>query len=228
MSLITATEVSQIAFVNSLVPALVLPVFISTAETKFIVPLVTKVLYDKIIATPADYTTLVNTYIKPYLAFSVKYMFYNQLLTETNTFPTSDEQRSAALQEVLTIMEVNRNLLSEYLNEYVFETPVISRVKMVSGFRTGDSSSKSSSATASPVSESLSAASVDTLSDVDTLNFIQFTTGLLKKITWSNLKITMRSFLGTMATLDHWEGTQAEYDALTSYDSNTIYFVEEE
>ena len=63
MPLITATEVSQIAFVNSLVPALVLPVFISTAETKFIVPLVTRVIYDKIIATPTDYTTLVNNYI---------------------------------------------------------------------------------------------------------------------------------------------------------------------
>lgn len=227
MSLISAAEVNSIAFVTPITESQILPVFISTAETKFIIPLVTKIIYDKIIATPADYTTLVDNYIKPYLAFSVKYMFYNQLLTETNTFPTSDEQRSAALQEVLTIMEVNRNLLSEYLNANIFETPVTSKVRMVSGFRTGDSPSKSSSTTSSPVSESLAAASLDTLSDDDTLNFIQFTTGLLKKITWSNLKITMRSFLGTMATVDHWEGTQAEYDALGTYDTNTLYFIYE-
>jgi hypothetical protein len=31
--------------------------------------------------------------------------------------------------------------------------------------------------------------------------------------------------LGTMAFKDFWQGTQAEYDALPSYDADTIYFI---
>jgi hypothetical protein len=196
MPLITPTEVSQIAFVNSLDPALILPVFISTAETKYIVPLVTQVIIDKITETPLEFTTLVDNYIKPYEAFCIKYMFYNQLLTETDTFPTSDAQRSAALQEVLSIMEVSRDLLSVYLNAEIFENAIITPTQLLSGFRTA-STSKAASTTGSNVSETLSGASLDTLSDTDTMNFIQFTSGLLKKITWSNLKITLKQYFDT-------------------------------
>ena len=159
-------------------------------------------------------------------------MFYNQLLTETDTFPTSDDQRSAALQEVLSIMEVSRDLLISYLNANIFETPLTTATKNISGFRTGYSASSGSGAGGAAsgvyVTDSLSGASVDVLANEDTLNFIQFTSGLLKKLTWSNLKNTVRNYFGSMAVKDFWSGTQAEYDALTSYDSNTIYFVEEE
>jgi hypothetical protein len=134
MSLITPTEISTIAFLNALDPALILPMFISSAQTKYIVPIVTTDLITKITATPSDYTTLVEDYIKPYLAFSVKYMFYNQLLTETNSFPP-EEQRSDALQEVLNIMEVNRELLRSYLNTNNLGSPVSASSKLISGFR---------------------------------------------------------------------------------------------
>jgi hypothetical protein len=134
MSLITPSEVSAIAFVNTLDPAQILPVFISAAETKFIVPTVTQALIDKIVASPSSYTTLIDNYIKPYLAFAVKYMFYNQLLTETNTFPP-DNQRSDALLEVLNIMEVNKEQLRLYLNANNIITNATSSNKLISGFR---------------------------------------------------------------------------------------------
>ena len=134
MSLITAQEVSTIAFVKTLDPALILPSFISSAEAKYIVPLVTKTVLDQVEATPGNYTSLVNDYIKPYLAFAVKYMFYNQLLTETDTFPP-DAQRSDALQEVLNLMEINRERLLTYLNENILPVPENSSRKLISGFR---------------------------------------------------------------------------------------------
>lgn len=34
--------------------------------------------------------------------------------------------------------------------------------------------------------------------------------------------------LGSIATKDIWTGTQTEYDALGTYDSNTIYFITED
>ena len=134
MPLITVTEVSTIAFVKTLDPALILPSFISSAESKYIFPIVTTDLITKIIATPSDYTTLVEEYIKPYLAFAVKYMFYNQLLTETDTFPP-DAQRSDALQEVLNLMEINRERLLNYLNANMLGVLTISSKKLISGFR---------------------------------------------------------------------------------------------
>ena len=208
MSLITAEEVSSIAFVNSLDPALVLPVFISSAQTKYIVPIVKQSVIDEIIATPADFLTLTDEYIKPYLAFCIKYSFYNQLLTETDTFPTSDDQRSAALQEVLSIMEVLRDLLKTYLNDNIFESPVVEKKNSVAGIFLG--ANKPAAASSDPntdVASTLNAASVATLSDADTLNFIQFTTGLLRKISWSNAKSTLKSIFDQLyAPVDHDHG----------------------
>jgi hypothetical protein len=31
--------------------------------------------------------------------------------------------------------------------------------------------------------------------------------------------------LGSIAVKDYWQGTQAEYDALGTYDLNTLYFI---
>lgn len=201
MSLISATEVSTIAFVNALDPALILPAFISSAETKYIVPLVTQAVMDDIAGTPGEYTILVNDYIKPYEAFCIKYMFYNQLLTETDTFPTSDAQRSAALQEVLTIMEVYRDLLRTYLNAEVFETPIVSTTPLVSGFHIGTASGSGSGNTAgntsgANVTETLAGASLDSIALNDHLNFMQFTTGLLKRISWANFYTALKILIG--------------------------------
>lgn len=208
MALISASEVSTIAFVNALDPALILPMFISSAQTKYIVPLVTQPILDKVEATPSDYITLIDNYIKPYLAFSVKYMFYNQLLTETDTFPTSDQQRTAAVQEVLSIMEVSRTLLSDYLNAEIFTNPTVVTKKVVggllkSGYAIAAYPSSGVSSTGD-VTSTLAAASSGIPSDADTFNFISFTSGLLNKITWSNLINLMKSAADRIyASIDH-------------------------
>jgi len=208
MPLITPTEVSQIAFVNALDPALILPEFIASATTKFIVPVVTQSILDSIDATPSDYTILVNDFIKPCLAFAVKYMFYNQLLTETQLFPTSDDQRVAAIQEILSILEIKRDLLKTYLNDNVFESPVTQTKTSVAGIFLGKSNySASSSDPNADVASTLNAASVSTLSDEDSLNFIQFSTGLLRKLSWTNVKATIRLIFDQIyAPLDHNHG----------------------
>jgi len=205
MPLISSSEVSSIAFVNSLDPALILPEFIASASTKFVVPLVSQSVLDSIDATPGDYTTLVDEYIKPYLAFAVKYMFYNQLLTETQQFPTSDEQRTAAIQEILTILEIKRDLLKTYLNDNIFETPLVETKPTVAGIFLG--TSKPAAASSDPntdVASTLNAASVASLSDTDSLNFIQFTTGLLRKLSWSTFKTSLKTVFDQLyAAINH-------------------------
>lgn len=234
MPLITPEEVSTLAFFNALDSDFVLPAFISSAETRYIIPLVTPAVVTAINASPSGYTTLLNDYIKPYLAFCIKYMFYNQLLTETESFPTSDAQRTAALNEVLSIMEVLRSTLSDYLNASIFATPVVISSSLHSGFLTSSASTSASSASSSSttslydITSMYNASSTGMLSNAYTFNFLNTDTGLLNKITWANLKLTLREYFGSIATKQFWTGTQAAYDALGTYDSGTIYFVEDD
>jgi hypothetical protein len=146
MALISAPEVNTLAFVNQLDPALILPQFIESAQTKYIVPVVTQDILDLIIATPGDYTTLVDDYVKPYLAFCVKYMFYNQLLTETQLFPTSDAQREDAIREIQEICSIRLGLLQAYLNENIFAAPAVTTVTRISGFNISSADQVSNSA----------------------------------------------------------------------------------
>jgi len=207
MSLITASEVNTLAFVNQLDPALILPHFIESAQTKYIVPVVTQDVMGLIEATPGDYTTLVEDFIKPYLAFSVKYMFYNQLLTETQLFAISNEQREDAIREIQEICTIKLGLLQAYLNENIFETPVIPTTQSIAGIRITPNpliNNPSGTADNADVATHIIASSSGTLSDNDTLPFIRSAVSLLNKITWTNVKALIRTYLSSFfSPIDH-------------------------
>ncbi len=207
MALITASEVNTLAFVNQLDPALILPQFIESAQTKYIVPVVTQDVLYLIAATPENYTTLVDDYIKPYLAFSVKYMFYNQLLTETQQFAISNEQREDAINEIREICSIKLGLLQEYLDENIFETPAVPSVQSIAGIRLKPNpliSNPSGTADNADVATQVMASSVGTISEDDTLPFIKSAVSLLNKITWTNFKALIRTSLSSFfSPIDH-------------------------
>ncbi len=205
MALITASEVNTLAFVNQLDPALILPQFIESAQTKYIVPVVTQDVLDLITATPENYTTLVDDYIKPYLAFSVKYMFYNQLLTETQLFAISNEQREDAINEIREICSIKLGLLQNYLNENIFAAPAVTSVTRISGFNINSADRVSNAASSvTVVTGVLGSASADTLSEEDSLNFIKYTASALRRITWTNFKAALRTYFSTLyAAITH-------------------------
>ena len=154
MSLISSTEVISLAYVTELDPSMIKAEVIQTAELKYVKPVLTAALYDDVVASPGDYTTLITSYIKPCLAFFVKYAMLNQQLLETAQYtPGADPSLSPALveistavllprdhrrdtmQEVLSIARSKQALLHEYViaqNYALYSTPVSKRV---SGFR---------------------------------------------------------------------------------------------
>ena len=154
MSLISSTEVISLAYVTELDPSMIKSEVIQTAELKYVKPVLTAALYDDVIATPGDYTTLITSYIKPCLAFFVKYAMLNQQLLETAQYtPGADPSLSPALveistavllprdhrrdtmQEVFSIARSKQALLQEYViaqNYALYLAPVSKRV---SGFR---------------------------------------------------------------------------------------------
>ena len=154
MSLISSTEVISLAYVTELDPSMIKAEVIQTSELKYVKPVLTTALFVDVVASPGDYTTLITSYIKPCLAFFVKYAMLNQQLLETAQYtPGADPSLSPALveistavllprdhrrdtmQEVLSIARSKQALLQEYViaqNYALYLAPVSKRV---SGFR---------------------------------------------------------------------------------------------
>ena len=154
MSLITSTEVIALAYVTELDPTMIKDEVIQTSELKYVKPVLTSALYDDVVANPDNYATLISSYIKPCLAFFVKYAMINQQLLETAQYtPGADPSLSPALveistavllprdhrrdtmQEVLSIARSKQTLLQEYViaQNYPLYTAPLS--KRISGFR---------------------------------------------------------------------------------------------
>ncbi len=131
MPLITPSEVNTLAFITPVDPATILEEIINTAETKYLVPVITQPVYNDLSVHPGMYTTLVNDYIKPYLAFCVKLLLYNQYLTETGTFDIPTQQRWDVVQEIVVISKAKKTLLISHLSTTLYplySVPVNTRI----------------------------------------------------------------------------------------------------
>jgi hypothetical protein len=154
MSLITSSEVVTLAYVTEIDPSMIKSEIIQTAELKYIKPVLTSALYDDVVATPGSYSTLINDYIKPCLAFFVKYAMLNQQLLETSQYtPGTDpslspvlveistavllprDHRRDTIREVLSIACSKQALLQEYVISQSYPLYSAPASKRVSGFR---------------------------------------------------------------------------------------------
>ena len=154
MSLITQSEVVTLAYITEIDPSMIKPEVITTAETKYIKPILTTPLYNDILSNIDHYALIINHYIKPCLAFYVKYTMMNQQLLETSQYTPganpglspvlveistavllSKDHRRDAIREVLQIAQHKQALLYEFIitqNYSLYETPSSRRI---SGFR---------------------------------------------------------------------------------------------
>jgi hypothetical protein len=132
--LITPTEVNTLAFITPVDPALILEEIIMAAETKYIAPAVTQLVYDDLSVNPGLYATLISDYIKPYLAFCVKLLLYNQYLTETGTFDIPTQQRWDVVQEIIVISKAKKTLLVNHLSAALYPLYIAPVNKRITGF----------------------------------------------------------------------------------------------
>jgi len=111
MSLLTANEVNQIAFPAQIDTALILDEIIQVAETKYIIPALTKPICDDLSVHPGIYATLISDYLKPYLAYCVKYLLYSQYYSETLSTSNFDKSREDVLNETNVIIQAKKTCL---------------------------------------------------------------------------------------------------------------------
>ena len=117
--LITIQEVIEIAYITNIDEALIKEEIIDTAEKTFIMPVLTTNLYYDVVAHPLDYSALVGKFIKPCLAFYVKYLIYSQQLFETAEFSSPDPTKAKELIDpanaALIENEVHQNIINDIL-----------------------------------------------------------------------------------------------------------------
>ena len=134
MSLVTATEVNQIAFITPIDSALILEEIIQIAETKYIIPAITKPVYDDLSVHPGIYATLISEYIKPYLAYCVKYLLYSQYYSETLSTSNLDKSREEIVNDTNVIIQAKKDLLKTHLTSGIYPLYCSPVKKRISGF----------------------------------------------------------------------------------------------
>ncbi len=134
MPLLTATEVNQIAFITPIDSALILDEIIKITETKYIIPAITKPVYDDLSAHPGIYATLISDYIKPYLAYCVKYLLYSQYYSETLSTSNFDKSREEIVNDTNVILQAKKDLLKTNLTNGIYPLYSLPVKKRISGF----------------------------------------------------------------------------------------------
>jgi len=134
MSLVTATEVNQIAFITPIDSALILEEIIQIAETKYIIPALTKSIYYDLSVHPGIYATLISDYIKPYLAYCVKYLLYSQYYSETLSTSNFDKSREDIVSDTNVILQAKKDLLKTHLTNGIYPLYSLPVKKRISGF----------------------------------------------------------------------------------------------
>ena len=134
MSLLTATEVNQIAFITPIDSALILDEIIQIAETKYIIPAITKPVYDELSVHPRIYATLIVDYIKPYLAYCVKFLLYSQYYSDALKASNFDKLKEEIVNETNVIIQAKKDLLKTHLTNGVYPLYSLPVKKRISGF----------------------------------------------------------------------------------------------
>ncbi|MCB2218970.1 MAG: hypothetical protein KQI35_01155 [Bacteroidetes bacterium] len=147
--LITATEIISLAYITNLDEKLIKDQVIDVAEKSYISPILGSDFFKQVSNDPASYSTLVDTFIKPCIAFFVKYLIYSQQLFETAAYSNPDPTKAPELidpasaplinsyvhqniiKDILFIARQKEQLLKEHLDSYAYEgyeKPVLKRI----------------------------------------------------------------------------------------------------
>ncbi len=141
MVIFAKSELISLAYINRFDEAELKDEIIFTTISKYIIPVVTPAIYQQAVDDPRAHETLIEAYIKPCLAFYVKYLHLNQLILEGRSFLPSEYQNPKAnikdvAAEVLAIAEQKKLDLSKYIkaNYLPDPAPLPTNNKLIGGF----------------------------------------------------------------------------------------------
>ena len=136
MPLILSASLKDRQFTSPDLDSKVTDAFIAAAEDKYLIPVLTKPLYDDIIANPATYNVLTEKYIAPCLIDFTRLLLFNQYLSDNSTLSVSDQLRRDTLHDLSSSANFKLKLLADHLKTGIYHlyiAPVVSKRK-ISGF----------------------------------------------------------------------------------------------
>lgn len=134
MPIITAQEINNVAFTEPIDLALITNDIIIAAEAKYLIPAITKTIYDDLSVHPGSYTYFITEYIKPYLAYCVKYLLYTQYFTESLIGLENIGQRGNIVNEITAITQLKKTLLINHLATSIYPLYITPVRKRINGF----------------------------------------------------------------------------------------------
>ncbi len=150
--LITDTEVISKAYITIVDKSFIKDEIIDVAQRTYIKPVLGVALFEDVLQNPSNYTTLINDYISPCLAFFIKYLLYSQQIfasaeysdpdpIQADTFVSPEiaanidtNMHYMAIKDILFIARQKEKILIDYLTNNpptLYEAPT---KKRISGF----------------------------------------------------------------------------------------------
>jgi len=132
MALMTIAEVITAAYTRKVDALQFKAVDIETAEFKYIREALGENLYNEVVADTSTYATFISTYIKPCLAYFVKFTTFEQFYTEVsdrginhltgqNVQTVSNAARTDAKTEVLNKAQILQEKMIDYVQQQKYE-----------------------------------------------------------------------------------------------------------
>lgn len=149
--IISKTDIISLAYITNIDENLIKDDVIELAVQSLLIPILGETFYNEILYNSVPYTSLLDKYIKPFLAHYVKYLLFNQQLFETAQYSTPDPSKAhelidpsivagidpvihrSILKSILFIAKQKEQLLINHLNNSHYELYTKPTSKRISG-----------------------------------------------------------------------------------------------
>jgi hypothetical protein len=149
--IISKSDIISLAYITNIDEALIKDDIIELAVQSHLVPILGETFYNEILYNSVPYTSLLDKYIKPYIAHQVKYQLYSQQLFETAHYSSPDPSKAEELidtsivatlnfdiyrfilKNLLHIARQKEQLLINYLNQGHYELYTKPATQRISG-----------------------------------------------------------------------------------------------
>ncbi|MFZ4400673.1 MAG: hypothetical protein ACOYO1_11605 [Bacteroidales bacterium] len=133
MEYITKAEIITIAYISNIAEEDIKGEIVNSAIVLYILPVIGDSLFLLMDLYPDDYRVLHEIYIKPCLAFYVKYLHLSQRYLED---PDLQVESQRTFEDILTIAEQKQSELDFYVKAYYSSAPLTPKItkRLKAGF----------------------------------------------------------------------------------------------
>ena len=105
--IISKADIIRLAYITNIDENLIKDDIIELVINSYLIPILSEPFFVEITTNSVPYASLIDKYIKPFLAHWVKYLLYNQQLFETAQYSTPDPSKAAVLIDLSIVTGID-------------------------------------------------------------------------------------------------------------------------